>query len=111
MAIDKLTGYGIPSITVNFNKIPLTTNDEGLITYSYKRVGGRRRFFNVSVPDSLNYYSAPEQRVRGRYYTIKLQCKQSKQISGSILFVDAINNRPLRSSVVIMKNGKKLGRW
>lgn len=105
MAIDKDTGYGVPNVTINFNKIPLTANDEGVITYTYKQIGWKRRKFNVSVPESINYYSAPEQKVRSRFYSIKLQCKQTKQVSGIITFVDAISNKPVRSSVIITKNG------
>ena len=62
----------VPGVTINFNKIPLTANDEGVITYTYKQIGYRRREFNVSVAESANYYSAPEQKVRARFYSIKL---------------------------------------
>jgi hypothetical protein len=72
MVVDKDTGYGIPNITVNFNKIPLITNDEGMISYSYKQIGNKRKQFNVSVPDSANYSGLPAKRVRMRYSSLKL---------------------------------------
>eukprot|EP00703_Trepomonas_sp_PC1_P007232 JAP89374.1 Hypothetical protein TPC1_31131 [Trepomonas sp. PC1] len=108
--IDETSGMGISkqSLTLGKNKINLTTNEEGLVTYSMKVFGPFARRQQLVIPESSMYSGVNKQIRAGRNY-IQLTPKQEKTVLARIILNDQVSKKILNLQARLMKNGQLLG--
>ena len=108
--IDETSGMGIPKLSLNFgqNKINLTTNEEGLVTYTMRVWGPIAKRQQLIINDSYMYPGLNKSVGAGRNF-IKLTPKQQKTVVARIVLNDESSKKILNLQAKLTKNGQTIG--